>query len=247
MTHRRRSRRAERLELIARTLGDRPGMSANALADEFGLSERTVFRDLESLRERGYPIEGAPGRGGGLRLHPNWGLGRILLSRDEGLAALLSLTLAEHLGFPLLGDGIRQAKRRLLDAFPAGERRRMRPLRERIVIGLPASAAVAASYATPASAALRPLQRAFLDERVVTADYTTENGRNLRRTFEPHVLAINWPAWYLLVHDRLRGAARTFRIDRLSNIAVERESFRAHPVPLVNALLEQSGQPFRAL
>ena len=243
----RRLGRAERLDLMVRTLADRPGISANGLADEFGLSERTVFRDLEALRERGYPIEGEPGRGGGLRLHPNFGLGRVLLSREEGLAALLSLALAEQLGFPLLGDGIRQARRRLLDAFPAAERRRMRPLRERIVIGSTASSAVAASYVPPTNAALRPLQRAFLDERVVTADYTAENGRTLRRTFEPHVLAINWPAWYLLAYDRLRSAPRTFRIDRLANITIERERFRAHPAPLVGALLRDSGQPFRAL
>ncbi|MCA2994710.1 helix-turn-helix domain-containing protein, partial [Gemmatimonas sp.] len=76
MTVSRRLPRTDRLELLARTLGDRPGISAATLAEEFGLSERTVFRDLESLRDRGYPIEGERGRGGGLRLHPNWGLGR---------------------------------------------------------------------------------------------------------------------------------------------------------------------------
>ncbi|MFN5201075.1 MAG: helix-turn-helix transcriptional regulator [Gemmatimonas sp.] len=247
MTVSRRLPRTDRLELLARTLGDRPGISAATLAEEFGLSERTVFRDLESLRDRGYPIEGERGRGGGLRLHPNWGLGRVLLSREEGLAALLSLALAEQLGFPLLGDGLRQARRRLLDAFPAGERRRMRPLRDRIVIGPPASPSVAASYASPSGTALRTLQQAFLAEQVVTADYTAENGRTLRRTFEPHVLAINWPVWYLLVHDGLRNAPRTFRIDRLANIVAGRAHFRAHPAPLVQALLRDSGHSFRAL
>lgn len=217
------------------------------LAEEFRLSERTVFRDLDSLRDRGYPIEGERGRGGGLRLHPNWGLSRVLLSREEGVAALLSLALAEQLGFPLLGDGLRQARRRLLDAFPAGERRRMRPLRERIVIGPAASPAVAARYASPGGAALRTLQQAFLSEQLVTADYTAENGRTQRRTFEPHVLAINWPAWYLLVQDHLRNAPRTFRLDRLANVSLERVSFRAHPAPLVQALLRDSGLPFRSL
>src|SRR3712207_4657799 len=93
--------RADRLDLLARVLRDRPGVTAGDLARELGVSVRSVFRDVEALRERGYPIESARGRGGGLRLHPNWGLGRVLLSRDEALCALLGLAVAEKLGFPM--------------------------------------------------------------------------------------------------------------------------------------------------
>src|SRR5919107_3459603 len=133
--------RADRLELLARVLGDRPGATAADLARELGVSTRSVFRDLDALRERGYPIDSARGRGGGLRLHPNWGLGRVLLSRDEALCTLLALAISEKLGFPMFGPEVGRARRRIADAFPAAERRRIAPLRERIFIGQAASPA----------------------------------------------------------------------------------------------------------
>src|ERR687889_670029 len=141
--------RADRLELLARVLGDRPGATAADLARELGVSTRSVFRDLDALRERGYPVESSRGRGGGLRLHPNWGLGRVQLSRDEALCTLLGLAIAERLGMPMFGPGAARSRRKIADAFPPAERRRIAPLRERIFVAQPASPDVRRSYAEP--------------------------------------------------------------------------------------------------
>jgi predicted DNA-binding transcriptional regulator YafY len=65
---------------VLRLLRDRPGITAPELAERVGSSTRSVFRDLAVLRERGYPIESSRGRGGGLRLHPLRGLGRVPFS-----------------------------------------------------------------------------------------------------------------------------------------------------------------------
>jgi biotin operon repressor len=111
--------RADRLDLVARVLADRPGATAADLAAELGVSVRSVFRDLGALRARGYPVEAARGRGGGLRLHPNWGLGRVLLARDEALGTLLGLAVAERLGLPMFAAELGRARRRLAGAFPA--------------------------------------------------------------------------------------------------------------------------------
>jgi len=114
--------RADRLDLLARVLRDRPGVTAGDLARELGVSVRSIFRDLDALRERGYPIESARGRGGGLRLRANWGLGRVLLSRDEALCTLLGLAVAEKLGFPMFAPEVARARRKIADAFPTAER-----------------------------------------------------------------------------------------------------------------------------
>src|SRR5919107_2257351 len=217
--------RADRLELLARVLGDRPGATAADLARELGVSTRSVFRDLDALRERGYPVESARGRGGGLRLHPNWGLGRVLLSRDEALCTLLGLAVAERLGFPMFASDIGPARRKIADAFPAAERRRIAPLRERIFIGAAASAPVRRSYGEPAPAPTRRLQVAFVEERVVRAGYVNEGGTSSQRRLEPHALVINWPAWYLLAYDHLRGGGRTFRLGRVTSVRAHAEGF----------------------
>ncbi len=231
--------RADRLDLVARVLADRPGTTARELAREFGQSMRTIFRDLEALRERGYPIDAARGRGGGLRLHSSWGLGRVLLSRDEALGTLLGLAIAEKLGSPMLTPETARARRKIADAFPAIERRRIAPLRERVFIGDTASAQVQRSYGAPAAAPMRRLQAAFVDERVVRAEYVKEGGAHSPRVIEPHALIINWPAWYLVGYDRLRAAPRTFRLDRFVSVEITPERFRSRARQLLSNLLEQ--------
>lgn len=238
---------ADRLDLLARVLRDRPGITAGALATEFGMSVRSVFRDLERLRERGYPVEADRGRGGGLRLRGSWGLGRVLLAREEALGTLLALAVAERTGFPMFGTELARARRKIADTFPAAERRRIAPLRSRILIGAPASAAVRASYAEPAGAAVRRLQAAFVEERVVRAEYRTEDRRATERRLEPHVLLINWPAWYVVAHDLLRGEARTFRLDRFTAVEPEATTFRARPQEVARAALPVGDVAFAAV
>ena len=221
---------SDRLDLLLRTLRDRPGVTCAELARELGVSERTVFRHLDALRERGYPVEAARGRGGGVRLHPNWGLGRVLLATEEALCALLSLAVSEKLGFPMFAAELPRVRRKLVDAFPAGERRRLGPLRERVFVGAPASAEVRASYRSPPAAVMRPLQAAFVGALAVDVVYANERGERLARRVEPHALLINWPAWYVLGFDHLRGACRTFRCDRFESVAGDpRATFRPRP------------------
>ena len=110
--------RSHRLDLVLRILRDRPGITAAELARQAETSVRNVFRDVAYLRDRGYPIESSRGRGGGLRLHPNWGLGRVLLSSEEALGVLLSLALTDRLGLPMFGSGLSRARKKVVDAFP---------------------------------------------------------------------------------------------------------------------------------
>jgi predicted DNA-binding transcriptional regulator YafY len=237
VTTRRAGSRADRLDLIVRRLRDRPGLTAGELARDLGVSARSIFRDLDTLRERGYPLESARGRGGGLRVHPNWGLGRVLFSGDEALCTLLALAISERLGMPMFGPALARARRKIADAFPAAERRRIAPLRERIFVGPPASRSVRASYREPQTATARELQSAFVSERQVLAEYQREDGVVSRRQLEPHALVINWPAWYLMVFDHSRAAPRTLRMDRFRTVQVLAEAFHPRPVDMMRDLM----------
>jgi predicted DNA-binding transcriptional regulator YafY len=230
--------RIDRLDLLTRVLRDRPGITAAELARELGVSVRSVFRDLDHLRERGYPIEGGRGRGGGVRLHASWGLGKVLLSSEEALCTLLSLAISEKLSFPMFAPELSRARKKIVDAFPTSERKKLGPLRERIFIGRPASATVVSSYSVPEAAVMRQLQVAFVREVTVRADYVKETGEWSSRRVEPHALLINWPAWYLLGFDHLRDGPRTFRFDRFRNVEVEANSgFRARPREIARAVI----------
>jgi predicted DNA-binding transcriptional regulator YafY len=235
--------RADRLDLLASILRDRPGISAAAVAGELGIGIRSVFRDLERLRDRGYPIESSRGRGGGLRLDPRWGLGRVLLTSEEALCTLLGLAISEQLGFPMFTGEVRRARRKIVDAFPPAARRHIAPLRERVFIGQRASPAVRASYREPAAAILRPLQAAFVEERRIRVVYERPGSAPLERLLEPHAIVINWPAWYLMAFDRTREDMRTFRFDRFVSIERLSERFRPRPREAAAELLNDARTP----
>lgn len=237
--------RIERVDLLARMLRDRPGRTAADLGAELGVSLRTVLRDIELLRDRGLPVEGSRGRGGGLRLHPSWGVSRVLLSSEEALCALLALAVADRLSFPILGDAIGRVRKKIVDAFPERERKRIAPLRERVFVGPNASLAVRASYGTPRVEALRVLQVAFVEERAVEIDYENERGSRGWRRVEPHALVINWPAWYVLALDHLREAPRTFRMDRIHRVQPTADRFQARPHEMARAALGSESVPLR--
>ena len=241
--------RIDRLDLLLRVVRDQPGITTADLARTLDTSVRSVFRDLEHLRARGYPIEGERGRGGGVRLHQRWGLGKVLLSAEEALCTLLSLAISEKLGFPMFASDVARARRKLVDAFPSHERKRIGPLRERIFVGRPASAAVRASYREPGGAAMRQLQVAFVQEVTIRAEYVKENGEQSERRIEPHALLINLPAWYLLGVDHSRGEPRTFRLDRFVQVAREEAiPFRANPRVVCAKVLEaECGDAVRAV
>jgi len=236
--------RVDRLDLLARVLRDRPGITVAQLARQLGISSRSIFRDLDHLRERGYPIEADRGRGGGVRLHASWGLGKVLLSSEEALCTLLSLAISEKLSFPMFSGDVARARKKIVDAFPTSERKKIAPLRERIFVGRPASMHVRSSYTNPPAIAMRRLQVAFVREATVRADYVKENGESSTRRVEPHAMLINWPAWYLLGFDHLRGEPRTFRFDRFRNVDVEEEApFRARPREIAATLLGEHCVP----
>lgn len=240
--------RADRFDLLTRILRDRPGITSAELARELGVSIRSVFRDLDHLRERGYPIEADRGRGGGIRLHTSWGLGRVLLSSEEALCVLLSLAISEKLGFPIFAADVSRARKKIVDAFPAAERRRIGPLRERIFVAREASTGVRESYGAVDRAASRQLQAAFVAELTVMADYEKADGSRVVRRLEPHALLIVWPAWYLLAFDHTRDAPRTFRFDRFRSIEADHAArFRARPREISEELFGERGRPLAAV
>ncbi len=234
--------RIDRLDLLTRVIRDRPGVTTEDLAQELGVSVRSIFRDLAQLRDRGYPIEADRGRGGGVRLHASWGLGRVLLSTEEALGSLLTLAVCDKLNFPMFESELARARKKIVDAFPNFERRKIAPLRERIFVGPPASRAVRESWQEPERAVMRRLQVAFVQDRVVRVEYVKQGGEHSLRRVEPHAVSINWPAWYLLAYDHLRGEARTFRCDRFVSVQIEdAATFRPRPREIAMAVLSHQG------
>jgi predicted DNA-binding transcriptional regulator YafY len=205
--------RARQERIVARLRAGGPS-STEALAAELAVSPRTVFRDLAALRARGVDIRGDPGRGGGLSLDPRAAPAKVELSWEEAVGLVLTAALGASAGAPF-GGPARRAAERIQGTLPAPEARALRRLLGRLVLGPPASAAVAASLRPVSDGVVKHLERAFAEDRALRFSYVDRQGERSRREVDPCGILAQPPAWYLLGVDE-RGQERMFRLDRLS-------------------------------
>ena len=221
--------RAERLEVLKTLLANRDVTTVEDVATDLGVSGRTVQRDLATLRRSGVPIEGDRGRGGGIRLERGWSLGRVHLNESEALGLLLSLTIAEKVGSPLLLDDLRSITRKVGNAFAPEQARRIRALRDRVLVGKPASETVLDTYTPPTPAVTRAVLEAFQTRRLAGIRYTDRAGAVTQRKIEVQLLYYNVPVWYALAWDRDRDSVRFFRLDRIQQCSILESTFPLRP------------------
>jgi predicted DNA-binding transcriptional regulator YafY len=222
-------KRSERLHAVTEYLRRRrTPVTVADLARYFEVDERTVFRDLASLREQQVPIVGEPGRGGGLQLHRDYQMPPLALSVDEGVSLWLSYRLAAVLGTLPAGRPLAPAVDKVLGSVPRERRAAILAVIERIVMARPARPETIACARPLDAGTYRTCERAFIAGRTLALDYVDRNGAPTTRVVEPHGLLVAPPLWYLLAHDRLRGEPRMFRVDRIRG-ATLREGDRFEP------------------
>lgn len=221
--------RLRRLEMLAAQLKQDELCTVQGLASELGVSVRTVSRDLDLMREQGLPIDADRGRGGGVRLDRNWGVGRLNLAYPEAVDLLISIDVAEKMGSPLFLANLASVRRQLIASFSPEKRDRVKRLKSRILIGSTASTHVQAGIASPAKMLVQTLHQAFIDQECLTIHYAREDGVRSERRIEPHYLLLKYPVWYVIAFDRLRDAPRTFRCDRMSHVRRTGRPFRLLP------------------
>jgi predicted DNA-binding transcriptional regulator YafY len=201
--------RSDRLRALARELrAAAPGpRSAAWLADRFGISVRTVERDLETLRQSGLPISSQAGRDGGWALESGWALDRddtqppLSLTPAEALAVISALRAAA--GSPFAEAG-RSASLKILATLPADVRQREELLEAR-----------AHRSGQPAGRAGRLVAAAIEQQRVLHLVYADGQGALTERDVEPLGLLSGPNGWSLLAWCRLRHGIRGFLLARI--------------------------------
>lgn len=200
------------------------------LAARLEVSPRTLRRDVERLREYGYPVTTQPGPSGFYQLTAGRTLPPLVLDDDEAVATLVGLALLGSAG-PPEGDGhagIAAAADRAFGKIDQFLPKRLRPR----VTALRATVE-AAPQSAPAvdPEALAALGLAAARHELVTFDYTGRTGRVSRRRVEPYRQVHLHLRWYLLAWDIGRADWRSFRLDRMSGIAATTVPFDPRPLP----------------
>lgn len=202
-------RRLERLHAITNHLRARAPrtVSASALAERFGVSRRTIERDLRSLGDAGVPIYGVDGRTGGYTILPEHSMPALQLSAREAAACVAALTLLDH---SPLAPHARTALDKLRTALPA-------PM-------LAAEGVGAALLTVPGTTTLS--SAAWLDalrDRVLVE--LVYSGEPAARLVEPYTTLHGGGSWYLVGWCRTKHAVRGFRTDRVHSLRATRQPY----------------------
>jgi predicted DNA-binding transcriptional regulator YafY len=218
--------RLRRLELITARLKSVDSLVVRELAREFGVSVRTLTRDIQVLRDQGLPVDADRGRGGGVRMHWSWGIGRLSLSYAEAVDLLVSLAVAEQMKSPLLMANLGSVRRKLMASFAPSMRRKIKNLKSRIIVVESASPFVLSAFSVPNARVVEQLHQAFLMMRKIHIHYRDASGESTERAIEPQYLLLSYPVWYAIAWDDLRSEVRIFRCDRIERARLLDEVFR---------------------
>ncbi|MFD4031356.1 helix-turn-helix transcriptional regulator [Streptomyces sp. NPDC058637] len=187
------------------------------LADRLDVSPRTVRRDVDRLRELGYPVVAAKGPDGGYRLDAGAELPPLLFDDEQAVALAVALQIATT-----TGAGIEEAAARALhtvrQVMPARLRRRIDTLRVTAVErpAVRSNPQADSGVLTTLSAAVHAREVLRFDYPAVSTPESAEATAVPPRRVEPHHLVTWGGRWYLVSWDLDREDWRTFRVDRIT-------------------------------
>ncbi|MEV0195362.1 WYL domain-containing protein [Nonomuraea sp. NPDC050691] len=236
---------------------ERPG---SELAERLGVTTRTIRRDVERLRDLGYPVEAGMGGAGGYRLVAGTAMPPLLLDDEEAVA---------------IAVGLRTVTRHAVDGIDEASVRAMAKLRQ----VLPSRLRARVSALSTATAAPSPAAGPSIDPEVLTAlaaavasgerlrfgyvpgtpgartatDSGPETGTGAGRHVEPYGLVTSGRRWYLAAYDCDRKDWRVFRVDRVRRPRATGARFAPRPLPaedvasFVTARLHSLAPTYRAV
>lgn len=192
------------------------------LADRLGVSPRTLRRDVDRLRELGYPVSAQPGVDGGYQLASGATLPPLVVDDEEAVALAVGLRLATQGSVAAQADaapgGIAEAAARALAKVTQVMPSRLRRRAEAV-----AAMTESATWGSTSQAPLDPdvLASAALacrDAERLRFAYTAASGAQTERHVEPHRLVALDRRWYLVAYDVTRNDWRSFRLDRIADV-----------------------------
>jgi predicted DNA-binding transcriptional regulator YafY len=200
--------------------------SGDELAERLGVTGRSVRRDVERLRDLGYPVHASKGHGGGYRLGAGAALPPLLLDPEEAVAMAVCLRVAAGGSVAGVGESALRALSKLDQVMPARLRSQVAAVHEATV-----TLTLGPSDTPVEPDVLMTLARACRDHEHVNAAYVDIRGSATQRRLEPYQLVTTGRRWYLLCFDRDRTDWRTLRLDRMADVRALGSTFTPRAAP----------------
>lgn len=215
--------------------------TSEELAERLSVTTRSVRRDVERLRDLGYPVHASTGHGGGYQLGAGAALPPLLLDPEEAVAMAVCLRLAAGGSVAGVGESALRALSKLDQVMPAR-------LRSQVAAVQDSTVTLTSTAEDPVDPnVLMMLARACRDHEHVNAGYTDIRGNVTDRRLEPYQLVTTGRRWYLLAFDRDKQDWRSLRLDRMADVRALGSTFTPRPAPDAAQYVQRaiSSSPYR--
>ncbi|WP_395361090.1 helix-turn-helix transcriptional regulator [Streptomyces sp. YH02] len=199
------------------------------LAERLSVSPRTIRRDIDRLRDLGYPVEATLGAVGGYRLVAGTAMPPLLLDDEEAVAIAVGLRAGAGHAIEGVEEASVRALAKLEQVLPARLRHRVSTLQNATI------PLTRGDGATVAPATLTALAGAVTGREKLRFGYRAGDGAESKRLVEPYRLVSTGHRWYLVAYDLGREDWRTFRVDRVSDPLATGARFAPRELPAGDA------------
>jgi predicted DNA-binding transcriptional regulator YafY len=207
-------RKKSRLFAVAELLrARRTGITAQQIADRFGVTLRTVYRDLEALQDAGMPIRADRGRGGGYALDTSYQLPPVnFTAREAALLVALARMASEQRLMPFPATLERAADKVRAALTTSAQRELLGLIKDLQIVGVPA---------LPIAASVRQaIETAWFEGRPLRIVYEKRAWEHLPRVVKIRNLVFDRQVTLLNCVDLEKQADRQFRLDKIKSATV---------------------------
>ena len=191
---------------------------AEDLAQALGVSERTVYRDVQAMVEAGVPLQGVPGKG--YRVPEDYLLAPVTLTTDEAVMLVLGSAYAAQNFDGRYRAAARSAQRKLDGVLPAEARERAFTLQGSVHL-VPPSA-----FGTPTEdGQLQRVRQALVEERTLEATISSRDPASSTRLLDPYGLVQKESSWHVVGYDHDRQRVVHLRLHEVETITLTDQTF----------------------
>ena len=217
--------KVDRLVSIILILLKKERIGAYELAEQFEVSPRTIYRDIDAINLAGIPVRSTPGVNGGFEIMPQFKLDRKVFSTADLSAILMGLS---SLSGMMRGDDLANALAKVRSFIPAGQAKDIEQKANQIQID-----PTPWINARDLQLYLDAIHTALDGCNLIWFKYIDRSGNQTERIVEPYQLVLKSDDWYLQAYCYIREDYRMFKLTRISQLIVLDETFlpREYPAP----------------
>ncbi len=214
--------RLDRIAALLVQLQSRPVVKSSEMAKRFGVSRRTIYRDMNTLMEAGVPVCGNSGIG--YSLVEGYRLPSLMFTKEEAMAFLTAENMIEQLTDAQNSNYFRQGMDKIRAALRAVDKAYLHHMDDTI------SVYKSRNMRENLPNLMQTILSSINDRLIIEIHYTNADGNGSKRALEAVGISYSHPHWYLSAWCHLREEYRMFRLDRISKILnTDRGHTRVHP------------------